>query len=57
MDKTHFIHIDYNSQGAPPSRPALLGEKPLRPFAAAMAFLVGLGAIMCVVTFFLTRAG
>jgi hypothetical protein len=53
------IHIDYSSHSDDlPSRSTLLldGEKPLSPLGAAVAFLIGLGVIMTVVTFYIARA-
>jgi hypothetical protein len=55
MKQASLIQIDYNAEERDlPSRSALLGGKPLSPFAAAMAFLLGLGAIMGFVTLYLT---
>jgi hypothetical protein len=54
MDKPTAIHIDYNSHLS--SRATLLdGEKPLSPLGAAVAFLIGLGVIMSVVTVCIVR--
>jgi len=56
MDKPTDIHIDYNYNSHPSSRATLLdGEKPLSPLGASVAFLIGLGVIMSVVTVCMVR--
>jgi hypothetical protein len=57
MHRTPTIRIDYNSDSDLPSESSLLldGEKPLSPLWAAVAFLIGLGVIMSVVTFCIAR--
>jgi hypothetical protein len=57
MKRVPLFHIDYNSHSGLPSQSAPFGEGPLSPFAAVIAFLVGLGVItMAVVTFVMAQA-
>jgi hypothetical protein len=59
MYRTPTIHIDYNSHSDLPSESPLLldGEKALSPVGALVAFLIGLGVVMSVITFCIARGG